>query len=119
MWDFLPPVWNGTLREHYLLLFSAAGGIAVVCGLVGAWFGARFGTRRVVQEVLEVLPSGSQQELTNQQLHRLSQAVDTMSIEIERLSEGQRFTAKLLTDRGATKLASSPADRPPGVTTPH
>jgi hypothetical protein len=119
MFEFLPPVWNGTLREHYLLLFSAAGGIAVVCGLVGAWFGARFGTRRVVQEVLAVLPSSRQQEMTNDQLRLLSQAVDTMSVEIERLSEGQRFTAKLLAERGANKLSGSPADRPPGVTTPH
>jgi hypothetical protein len=117
MFDFLPPVWNGTLREHYLILFTAAGSIALVAGLVGAWFGARFGTRRVVQEVLDVLPSASQQELANQQLYKLSQAVDTMSIEIERLSEGQRFAAKLLADRG-NKFAAA-GDRPPGVVTPH
>lgn len=119
MLDFLPPVWNGTLREHYLILFGAAGGIALVAGLVGAWFGARFGTRRVVQEVLDVLPSSSQQEMANQQLRQLSQAVDTMSIEIERLSEGQRFAAKLLADRSSSKLPSAPADRAPGVITPH
>jgi hypothetical protein len=113
----LPPVWNGTLREHYLLLFTAAGSIALVAGLVGAWFGARFGTKRVVQEVLDVLPSANQQELANQQLYKLSQAVDTMSVEIERLSEGQRFAAKLLAERG-NKFAA-PADRPPGVITPH
>ena len=118
MFDFLPPIWNGTLREHYLLLFSLAGGFGVLAGLVGAWFGARFGTRRVMQEVLEALPSNSQQELANQQLNQLSQAVDTMSIEIERLSEGQRFAAKLLAER-SNKFSSSPADRPPGVITPH
>jgi len=118
MFDF-PPGWNGTLREHYLLLFSVAGGIALVAGLAGAWLGARFGTRRVVQEVLEVLPSSSQQELTNQQLRGLSQAVDTMSIEIERLSEGQRFAAKLLADRSSNRFSEAPADRPPGVITPH
>jgi hypothetical protein len=118
MFDFLPPVWNGTLREHYLILFSAAGGIAVIAGLAGAWFGARFGTRRVIQEVLDVLPSSTQQEQTNQQLRGLSQAVDTMAVEIERLSEGQRYAARLLADRGANKF-SPPADRPPGAITPH
>ena len=65
MFDFLPPVWNGTLREHYLVLFSAAGSIALLAGLVGAWLGARFGTKRVVQAVLDVLPSATQQELAN------------------------------------------------------
>lgn len=119
MFDFLPPVWNGTLREHYLILFSAAGSIAIIAGLAGAWFGARFGTRRVIQEVLEVLPSSSQQQLTNQQLRGLSHAVDTMSVEIERLSEGQRFAAKLLADRAPSKFSSGQGDRPPGAITPH
>lgn len=118
MFDF-PPVWNGTLREHYLLLFSVAGGIALIAGILGAWLGARFGTRRVVEEVLDNLPGGSHQVLTNQQLSRLSNAVDAMSIEIERLSEGQRFAAKLLAERSANKFPAPPADRPAGVITPH
>jgi len=45
--------------------------------------------------------------------------VDTMSIEIERLSEGQRFAAKLLADRSSNRFSEAPADRPPGVITPH
>ena len=117
MFEF-PAVWNGTLREHYLLLFSVAGGIALVAGIVGAWLGARFGTRRVVQEVLDSLPGGPYQELTQQQLSRLSTAVDAMSIEIERLSEGQRFAAKLLADR-ARQLPTTTPERAPGVITPH
>lgn len=32
-------------------------------------------------------------------LARMEQAIDAMSIEIERISEGQRFTTKLLTER--------------------
>jgi hypothetical protein len=118
MFDFLPPIWNGTLREHYLILFSAAGAIGVLGGLAGAWFGARFGTGRVVKEVLESLPGGIQRDETAYQLARVSQAVDAMSIEIERLSEGQRFAAKLLADRAAS-LHSPPPDRASGVITPH
>jgi hypothetical protein len=34
-----------------------------------------------------------------QQLQRIEQAVDTMAIEIERISEAQRFSAKLLAER--------------------
>jgi hypothetical protein len=33
------------------------------------------------------------------QMNRIEQAVDTMSVEIERISEAQRFQAKLLSDR--------------------
>lgn len=39
---------------------------------------------------------------------RLEQAIDTMAIEIERMSEAQRFTAKLLSERAP---ASLPADQ--------
>lgn len=119
MVDWFPQLWNGTLREHYLLLFSVAGSIALVGGVVGAWVGARFGTRRVVREVLDALPSSDEQQLTNQQLHRLSQAVDVMAVEIERLSEGQRFTARLLAERASTQFSKQSAERTPGVITPH
>ena len=33
------------------------------------------------------------------QMTRIEQAVDTMSVEVERISEAQRFQAKLLSDR--------------------
>ena len=34
-------------------------------------------------------------------LERMEQAIDSIAIEVERVSEGQRFTTKLLTDRVA------------------
>jgi hypothetical protein len=34
-----------------------------------------------------------------QRLERIEQAIEAMSIEVERISEGQRFTTKLLADR--------------------
>jgi hypothetical protein len=34
-------------------------------------------------------------------LERIEQAVDAVAIEVERISEGQRFTTKLLSDRAA------------------
>jgi len=116
MEQLFPQIWNGTLREHYLLLFSVAGSIALVAGFVGAWFGARLASKRMMQELRETLPSGEQQALASIQLNQLSQAVDVMAIEVERLSEGQRFAAKLLAESNAL---SRPAPRPPGVITPH
>ena len=38
-----------------------------------------------------------------ERLQRIEQAVDAMAIEIERISEGQRFTTRLLTARGESK----------------
>ena len=38
-----------------------------------------------------------------ERLQRIEQAVDAMAIEIERISEGQRFTTRLLTARADAK----------------
>jgi hypothetical protein len=42
----------------------------------------------------------------NERLARMEQAIDAMAVETERISEGQRFTAKLLNER-----AGQPAKR--------
>ena len=39
---------------------------------------------------------------TEARLERIEQAVDAIAVEIERISEGQRFTTKLLSDRVTT-----------------
>ena len=38
------------------------------------------------------------QDMTNR-LERMEQAIDSIAIEVERISEGQRFTTKLLAER--------------------
>jgi Na+-transporting methylmalonyl-CoA/oxaloacetate decarboxylase gamma subunit len=40
-------------------------------------------------------------------LERIEQAVDAVAIEIERISEGQRFTTKLLSDRAGDAVTPS------------
>jgi hypothetical protein len=45
-----------------------------------------------------VLPAGTNPDLTPQ-IRQLQDSVDAMAIEMERISEGQRFTAKLLAER--------------------
>ncbi len=42
-------------------------------------------------------------------LTRLDQAVDTIAIEVERISEGQRFLTKVMTENGARALGPGPA----------
>ena len=36
-------------------------------------------------------------------LERMEQAIDSIAIEVERISEGQRFTTKLLTERAPAR----------------
>jgi hypothetical protein len=49
----------------------------------------------------------------DERLARMENAIDAMSLEVERISEGQRFTTKLLADRDAD--AESPAVRELGA----
>lgn len=48
----------------------------------------------------------SRPELQNieARLTRIEQAVDSIAIEVERVSEGQRFSTKLLADRSAERV---------------
>jgi hypothetical protein len=42
----------------------------------------------------------------DQRLERIEQAVDAIAIEVERISEGQRFTTKLLSERATQQPES-------------
>lgn len=41
-------------------------------------------------------------------LARMEQAIDTIAVEVERISEGQRFTTRLLSDRQREPSAQEP-----------
>jgi hypothetical protein len=45
-------------------------------------------------------------------LERMEQAIDSIAVEVERISEGQRFTTKLLSER--TAQSPGPGSSPPG-----
>jgi hypothetical protein len=42
-------------------------------------------------------------------LDRMEQAIDAIAVEVERISEGQRFTTRLLSDRGDARLGAGEA----------
>jgi len=44
-------------------------------------------------------------------LERMEQAIDAIAVEVERISEGQRFTTKLLSERGSGAGAQPVAGR--------
>jgi hypothetical protein len=108
----IPSIVLGTTREHYLLLFGAAGAIAVVAGLLGAWIGGYIGARRGLRTTQ---PDAMAQRLTAQQLEPIMVALDAIALEVERISEAQRFTARVLSDRSAVLLPRSE----PKSLTPH
>jgi hypothetical protein len=52
---------------------------------------------------------------TTARFERMEQAIDAIAVEVERISEAQRFTTKLLVERGGTALgAGTSADRERG-----
>ena len=57
-------------------------------------FGRRLDRSGPKARALELSPE------LNERVERIEHAVDSIAVEVERISEGQRFTTKLLTDRG-------------------
>jgi hypothetical protein len=59
------------------------------------------------QDRQAALPGASPEVI--QRLERMEQAIDSIAVEVERISEGQRFTTKLLSEQpGAEKLRALP-----------
>ena len=67
--------------------------VAIVAGSVSGVF--KMWLKRPVRAAL---PQGDLKEI-REGLGRLEQAIDAIAIEVERLSEGQRFTTRLLSER--------------------
>jgi len=66
-------------------------------------------------------PPRDTETILNARLDRLEQAVDTIAIEIERISEGQRFVTRALTERPASvrpAAGDAPDSAPLGEETP-
>lgn len=71
---------------------------AVALALIGV-FAWRAGMRRMREQFERVFNSQAQQ------MAQLQQAVDVIGIEVERISEGQRYVAKVLSDGGSRDAA--------------
>jgi len=82
-----------------------------------------FVTRRLMRRKYAGLPAAKQQPnliASNERLERIEQAVDTIAVEVERVSENQRFMTRLMTEtqlgdtikdvRKSTELAKSAAE---------
>ena len=77
----------------YIALIGLLAGIGILAGaFAGAYF---FGKSRAQAGTLD---SGRDPELVAR-IARIEQIVESTSIEIERISEGQRFTTRLLAEK--------------------
>ncbi|MFL5561573.1 MAG: hypothetical protein ACJ79K_08870 [Gemmatimonadaceae bacterium] len=81
--------------------------VAVITAFIGSMVALFIGARVALQRTRprEIAP------VDDARFERLEQAVDTIAIEIERMSESQRFTAKLLSERAPAALPVR-ADKP-------
>ncbi len=111
----LPHIFAGTLREHYLMLFGAAGIFAMFSGFAGAWVGSWL-TARKIERSLKTLAELQAARMDAVQHSTMMQAIDAISLEVERISEAQRFTSKLLVERNGQMM---PALREAKSITPH
>ena len=118
MFDLFPPMLGGTMREHYLLLFGGAGVFAVGVGGASAWLGAWLGARRANRRMLGQLHREAMQ-LAEARHAALAQSLEAIAIEVERISEAQRFSTKLLTERPLIAAPPAAHRREPGTITPH
>ena len=79
--------------DRYTMIVAITGqicGTVLIISLVGAWFGRRKSTPL----------SGDAMKRIDLRLSELQQSVDAVAVEVERISEGQRFTTRLLAERG-------------------
>jgi hypothetical protein len=80
-----------------IALIGVLSGVGILAGaFAGAYF---FGRSRAQKETLR---GGNDPELLAR-LSRVEQIVEATAIEIERISEGQRFTTRLLSERKAVE----------------
>ena len=73
--------------------------MAVVTTLIG--FPLALGISRRLTAKSSARASTAMPPGVDERLARIEQAVDAIAVEMERVSEGQRFTTKLLADRSA------------------
>jgi hypothetical protein len=103
------PVWRQVMSESVFLL-----ALTIIFGTF-----AFLGSLRFLSRWLEVRQSRRAPiaiEGLQERLDRIEAAVEATALEVERMSEANRFIAKLLSDRAGTTNLPAPPER---VITPH
>ena len=89
--------------------------VAIVAVVTMTWLSRRQKHQLPTNDLLKRLDGISSR------LSQLDSSIDTIAIEVERISEAQRFTAKILAERTSAAPLPPAAEthRQPGYTTPH
>jgi hypothetical protein len=106
------------MRNFVLMLGLACGPISILLGTLWALALKRAQRAETMLDRLMLTQQlrGEMKEPTS----RVMDALDSLAIEVERISEAQRFTARILADRhDAPRPSSLPSALPPSVITPH
>ncbi len=101
----LPP-----LAPHEVIYQAQSGGeVAVVAIIFGTMTGMFYPLIRAWARRLENKGAPLQLPLRDveERLDRIERAVESIAVEVERVSEGQRFVTKLLAEKPAAKLPAS------------
>ena len=93
----LPPELRPLARRAEETAFGLMGLLAAI--IILGPFARMFARRMQTRSEAQVTAQAPNSQLLQQQLLQLQQSVDTMSIEIERISESQRFQSKLLFEK--------------------
>ena len=101
------------LIREFMMFCAAMVGMGCFTGLMATWIKRK--TPKTLAPSAELLDRLSD---ISERLDRLDNAVDTMSVEVERISENQRFTTKLLSER-TQGPAPVLVEKQRGTTTPH
>ena len=92
------------------LIVATIGLGASTIGFAVAWIRAR-------ERALRAEQRSAPAPTADARFDRLEQAVETIAVEVERMSEGQRFVSKLLVERGGQEQGAG-APREARVVTP-
>jgi hypothetical protein len=94
------PIRNGGPPEGAVIVGSVFFGVALV--ILSIAFARRLwkGTTKIVSQI----PAALEARLT-----RFEQSIDAIAIEMERVSEGQRFLTKVFTEQNARAIGAGPA----------
>ena len=94
----VPPDVMAVITRTEETAFGIIGLLAII--IVLGPFARMIARRRGNQA--EISTGGVNAQLLQQQLQQLQQSMDAMSVEVERISESQRFQSKLLNDKRIT-----------------
>jgi len=88
--------------------------VVIMCGTVGFVASLRFLRRYLELKHERRVPAST--DVLLERLDRIELTVEATAVEVERISEANRFMSKLLADRSGP---AKPANRPERIITPH